>query len=387
MLLGTCLYNDKNLLLIDIPGTYSLMSNSQEEEIARNYICFGNPDTTVVILDATCMEKNLNLVFQILEITQKVVVCVNLLDEADKKGIKVDLDKLSKFLGVPVVGTTARIPKTLDNLLSKVCDVASGKIICHPKKIKYLPVIEDCILMLNPDVEKALPSSMSYLNRWICLKLIDNDPRILHSIEDTSLINISTQDINNKLIEVRKLLSKNDITENSLKDKLVSSIILTSEKICKNVISYTNSKNLLRDLKIDRILTSKKFGIPIMLLFLGIIFWITITGANYPSMLLSDLFYNVQEKLVDLFNYMHVPNFITGLLIDGMYQTVSWVIAVMLPPMAIFFPLFTILEDSGFLPRIAFNLDNFFKKACTTGKQALTMCMGFGCNAARCCWM
>lgn len=142
-----------------------------------------------------------------------------------------------------------------------------------------------------------------------------------------------------------------------------------------------------RDQKIDKILTSKKFGIPIMILFLGIIFWLTITGANYPSCLLSDFFGMLQEKLLLLFHTLHAPDWLTGILIDGMFQTVSWVISVMLPPMAIFFPLFTILEDLGYLPRIAFNLDNYFKKACTTGKQALTMCMGFGCNAARCGWV
>ncbi len=376
MLLGTCNYHDKNFLLVDIPGTYSLMSNSQEEEIARDYICFGNPDATVIILDATCIQKNLNLVFQTLEITNKVVVCVNLLDEAKKKGIEIDIHKLSSFLGVPVVGTIARKKKTLHKLLDNIYDVASGKTICTPNLVKYLPIIEDSILILNSEIYSILPNDKKYLARWICLKLIGCDETILNSIEKSLSINLHTDNIYKKLDEIQKCLEKNDIYTNNLKDKIVSSIIFHAEDICNDVVHYKNSSYPVLDRKIDKVLTSKKFGIPIMIAFLGIIFWLTITGANYPSQLLSNFFGFIQEQLIILFNTMNVPSWITGILIDGMFQTVSWVVSVMLPPMAIFFPLFTILEDLGYLPRIAFNLDNYFKKACTSGKQALTMCMG-----------
>lgn len=382
MLHGTCSYNDKNFLLVDIPGTYSLMSNSQEEEIARDYICFGNPDATVVILDATCIEKNLNLVFQILEITDKVIVCVNLLDEAKKKGIYIDLEKLSNYLGVPVVGTIARKQKTLKKLLSVIYDVTCGKIICHPKKVKYLPIIEDCILMLETEVCKILPNNKEYLSRWLCLKLLDGNTSVLNSAEKFLNINLSSDNINLKLADARKLLKRNDISSSNLRDKMVLAIVITAEDICNDAVQYSRSCYNNVERKIDKILTSKTFGIPIMILFLGVIFWLTITGANYPSELLSNFFGYIQEQLVCFFNYIHAPNWVTGILVDGMYQTLSWVVSVMLPPMAIFFPLFTILEDLGYLPRIAFNLDNYFKKACTTGKQALTMCMGFGCNAA-----
>jgi len=372
-------------LLVDIPGTYSLMSNSQEEEIARDYICFGNPDATVIILDATCIEKNLNLVFQILEITNKVVVCVNLLDEAKKKGIEIDLEKLSHLLGVPVVGTIARKTKTLNKLLDTVCKVANNDVVCKAKQVKYLPIIEDCVLMLNTEIEKILPPEKLYLSRWISLKLIDGDVSIIKSIENSLSISLSSKDIFSKLNQIHSLLEKNDIFCDNLKDKMISSIIFHCENICNKVVLYKNASYPARDRKIDKILTSKKFGIPIMIAFLGIIFWLTITGANYPSSLLSDLFGFIEEKLLLLFDWFNTPDWLTGMLIHGMYRTVSWVVAVMLPPMAIFFPLFTILEDLGYLPRIAFNLDNYFKKACTSGKQALTMCMGFGCNAARSC--
>ena len=154
------------------------------------------------------------------------------------------------------------------------------------------------------------------------------------------------------------------------------------EIVSNDVCHFSNTNYHEKDRKIDKILTSKKLGIPIMLVFLGIIFWLTITGANYPSQLLSNLFGFLKEKLILFFNFIGIPVLIKSILIDGVYTTVTWIISVMLPPMAIFFPLFTLLEDSGFLPRLAFNLDNCFKKACSSGKQALTMCMGFGCNAA-----
>lgn len=382
---GTLVHNKKNLLLVDIPGTYSIMSNSQEEEIARDYICFGNPDTTVIILDATCIEKNLNLVFQTLEITKKVVVCVNLLDEAKKKGISIDLNKLSSILGVPVVGTTARKKKTLTKLLDTITKASSNEIVCKPNLVKYHPIIEDCLLMLEPIIQKLIPADKSYLSRWIALKLIDGEETILSSIQKHFDISFSCDEIQSKLGEINCILARNDINKNNFRDKIVSSIVFYAENICNKIVSYRSEKSSTRDRKIDKILTSKKFGIPIMILFLGIIFWLTITGANYPSKILSNFFGIIQEKLTIFFNYINAPNWLKGVLVDGMFQTVSWIVSVMLPPMAIFFPLFTILEDLGYLPRIAFNLDNYFKKACTTGKQALTMCMGFGCNAARSC--
>lgn len=227
------------------------------------------------------------------------------------------------------------------------------------------------------EIQKIIPNNYEHLTKWICLKLIDGDEHIIDSIENYLSINLKNNDvINLKLEQIKKLLNKNDINSNNIRDKIVSSIIFKAEDICNDVCIYENSSCNARDRKIDKILTSKKFGIPIMIAFLGIVFWITITGANYPSSLLSQLFGLIQEKLVYIFEYFHAPKWLTGILVYGMYQTLAWVVAVMLPPMAIFFPMFTLLEDLGYLPRIAFNLDNYFKKACSTGKQALTMCMG-----------
>ena len=375
---GTFTYKDAHFTAVDIPGTYSLMSNSEEEEIARNYICFENPDAIVIVVDGTSLERNLNLVTQIMEINSNIILCVNLLDEAKKKGIKIDLNKLSSLLGIPVVGTIAKKKKTLINLKNIIYDVCLKKIVPTPNIVKYLPIIEDSISLLSCEY----PTIPFPLNRWISLKLLSNDTKIINTISQKLNIDLNTSSINSKIDECICLLKRNDITLSNLEEILISAIMKYAEHISSKVCTYTNKDYLSKTIKIDRILTSKKFGIPIMLLFLCVLFWITIVGANYPSQILSDFFGNLKIQITNFFNSVHSPQWLTSMLVDGVYQTVTWIISVMLPPMAIFFPLFTILEDLGFLPRIAFNLDRCFKCACTSGKQALTMCMGFGCNAA-----
>lgn len=347
------------------------MSNSEEEEIARDYICFGNPDATVVIVDATCLERNLNLVYQIMEITPNIVVCVNLLDEAKKKGIQIDLQVLEEKLGVPVVGTIARKKKTLNKLIEKIEDVASKKLECKPKAITYIPIIEDGIKIISSKVSNILPREKQYLSRWISLKLIDREEKILNSIEEKLQISLlENEEIHEKIVEVDGLLNKNEINQENIRDIIVSSIVFEAESVCKEIVKYENIRYKETDRKIDKILTSKICGIPIMIAFLGVILWITIIGANYPSQLISQFFGWLQEKIVWLFDALNAPWWLKGILIDGMYKTLTWVVAVMLPPMAIFFPMFTLLEDLGVLPRIAFNLDKYFKKACTSRKTS-----------------
>ena len=342
------------------------MSNSPEEEIARDYICFGNSDLTVVIVDATCLERNLNLVYQILEITDKVVVCVNLLDEASKKGIHIDLEGLSHILGVPVVGTIARKKKTLENLINTIYKVCTGEIKSNPNPIKYIERIENVISILLPSVQKLLPHKYKYLSRWITIKIIDGDKNILSSIRKFSSINLDDNSLQEALSKVNSALDNNI----SFRDTIISNIIITAEGVALDVCSFDKNNYKDRDRKIDKILTSKSFGFPIMLIFLGIIFWLTITGANYPSAWISNFFNYIQDKLLLFFNNINAPSWLSGILVNGMYQTVSWVVSVMLPPMAIFFPLFTLLEDLGYLPRIAFNLDRCFKKAYSSRKAS-----------------
>ena len=373
---GNCVYNNTDFLFVDIPGTYSIMSNSEEEEIARDYICFGNPDATIVVVDATCLERNLNLVFQIMEITNNIILCVNLLDEAKKKKIKIDLKKLSDLLGIPVVGTIARNKKTLDSLMDTVYKVCNKKILPMPKKISYSHFVEKEISVLQKSIIEEYEID-SILARWISIKLIDGEEKILESIEENLSIDLqNNENIQNLLKNSLESLSSKNIGKNSFRDSVVSSIMDKAENICSEVCVFENENYSNRDRKIDKILTSKKFGIPIMILFLMIIFWLTIIGANYPSQLLFTFFGWIQEQLISGANFIHCPAWLSDMLILGVYQTLTWVISVMLPPMAIFFPLFTFLEDLGYLPRIAFNMDGFFKKCCCTGKQMITMCMG-----------
>lgn len=397
---GEATINDKEFTFVDIPGTYSIMSNSEEEEIARDYICFGNPDATVIVVDSTCLERNLNLVYQIMEITDNIIVCVNLLDEAKKKKIKINLKKLEDLLGVPVVGTVARDKQTLENLKNTIYKVCEGEIKPHTKTVIYEQEIEenlekiveklDTDLLVNEYSEKRnivteigveKNKISKKLCRWIAIKLIDGEEKILKSIQENLEIDLEEQGIQQSVIEAKENLETREIISKNFKDKIVADIMKKAEETSKEVCTFENKNYRERDLKIDKILTSKIFGIPIMILFLGLIFWITIVGANYPSEWLFSIFNWLQDKLVHFANYIHCPTWLSDMLINGVYKTLTWIIAVMLPPMAIFFPLFTILEDLGYLPRIAFNMDGFFKKACCSGKQMITMCMGFGCNA------
>lgn len=360
-------FKDKNFILVDLPGTYSLLSSSVEEEVARDFICFSNPQATVVVTDATCLERNLNLVLQITEMTDKVVVCVNLMDEAKRKGIEIDLDKLTELTGVPFVGTAAREGKGLDVLMDKVYKVSSGETKNSPKMVSYEDEIEKEILLIEEKLKKLIDEKINY--RWLALKIIDGDEKILEDIENYLGVELI------KNIEV-------SINRENIQDRIVGSIVKRAEEIVKASIKFTNKSYNKFDRKIDNVLTSKAFGIPIMIALLAVVFWITLEGANIPSEIIAKFLFGIEDKLTNFFITNNLPNWLHGALILGVYRTLAWVVSVMLPPMAIFFPLFTLLEDLGYLPRVAFNLDNYFKNACCHGKQCLTMCMGFGCNAA-----
>ena len=286
---GTFTYKDTEFTVIDLPGAYSLCSDSPDEKAAADYIASGEADIILIIADASCLERNLLLVRDILCVSDNIVLCVNLMDEAEKKGIRVDIKRLSDILGIPVTASSARSGEGIPELLQMLYD--------------YTPCLS---------ITSGLPDT-SYIYSQ-CVNLRSSEPHIT-------------------------------------------------------------------DRKIDRIVTSKLLGFPIMIMMLIIIFWLTMSGANYPSAALSSLFAWTGEKIRYFLNCISLSPAIVSLIMDGIYTTLTWVISVMLPPMAIFFPLFTILEDSGYLPRIAFNLDNAFKSCGAHGKQALTMCMGFGCNA------
>lgn len=378
---GRYRHKDRDFIMVDIPGTYSLMANSTEEEIARDFVCFGNPDTTVIVADATCLERNLNLVLQTLEITSRVVVCVNLVDEAKRKKININLKELSKQLGVPVVGTTARSGAGLEELMDAVYKVTDHTDVTTPLKVHYDDTIEQAVEILEPSIKEPLAGRLD--SRWVALKLLDGDKTLLAALQkylDFDLMSDAT--IAERLKEAQDVLRDAGIESDLFREKVVSHLVYTAEKICRKAVSFENEKYNRTDRRIDSVLTSKTFGIPIMIGLLGLVFWLTITGANVPSAMIADFLFWIEDRLTDFFVSAGTPPWVHGLLVMGVYRTLAWVVSVMLPPMAIFFPLFTLLEDMGYLPRIAFNLDNFFKKACAHGKQALTMCMGFGCNAA-----
>ena len=360
-------FKNNNFKLVDLPGTYSIMSNSLEEEIARDYICFSSPDCVVVVLDATTLERNLNLAFQIFEITNNVIICVNLIDEAKKKGINIDFEKLSNLLKVPVIPTCAHKKKTLYNLTKAVSDSCKNK-----NKNQFEIIYNDNIEKACYNVSSVLPDCTPLTQKWVSLKLLEGNEKLVNSIESNLKLNLHTDNI----IETINC----NIPNFSLKDEIVSTIMFNISNIINEVVTFEKPQSL--STKIDKIVTSKLFGIPIMIGLLGFIFWLTIVFANYPSQALSNMFGFFEEQLLAFFEWINAPNWLTGVLVLGLFKTLGWVVSVMLPPMAIFFPLFTILEDLGYLPRIAFNLDKFFHKAYTSGKQALTMCMGFGCNAA-----
>lgn len=300
---GQLEYDGISVTLTDIPGAYSLRAASAEEEIARQFILTENPDCAVVVCDSSCLERNLYLALQIISAVPKTILCLNLIDEAEKKGYIIDRDKLSELLCVPVVFTSARSKRGLDEL---------------------------CRTMKNILTEEYFPKTSDY------------------AITETDTI----EDISRKAAEIANL-----------------------------TVSCSKTEPDKTDRRLDRIFLRKSTGIPIMLLLFAVILWITAVGANYPSELLSRLLFALGDKMSEGLFAANAPEWVESLLIQGIYKVVAWVVSVMLPPMAIFFPMFAILEDFGYLPRIAFNLDRCFKCSGACGKQAITMAMGLGCNA------
>lgn len=376
---GSCSSKKYNYVFADLPGTYSLMAHSAEEALARDGICFGNCDAAVVICDSTCLERNLNLVLQILETGIPAMVCVNFMDEAAKKNIRIDLPALSRELSAPVAGTTARKKRSLEHFLDRLDETVDHPD-TEPFHISYDAAVEQAISILLPFTE---PLSSRLSPRWLALRLLENDPGLLRSLNTFLGRDLSEDDaLCQAVLQARSHLDQAGIFEDDLKDRIVSGIVNTAESIASRTVSLPEKPYGKRDAFWDRILTGRLAGYPAMIGLLALIFWLTITGANYPSALLSSLFFSFQEKLTAAFMAVNAPQWLHGILVLGVYRVLAWVISVMLPPMAIFFPLFTLLEDFGYLPRIAYNLDRPFKCCKACGKQALTMAMGFGCNAA-----
>ena len=517
--------------MVDIPGCYSLMAHSTEEEVARDFICFENPDAVIVVCDATCLERNLNLVLQILEANRRAVVCVNLMDEAKKKSISIRFDVLEERLGVPVIGTAARSGKGLEQIYeglkhvlelnkrlesARYMEVVEGEyaeteavdvemeavveaevedveveavaeaedvemeavveaevedveveaeaeaeaeetenaeakmkieeagskeaeeaeeaeaaetvkeaeaetkniaardiearnmeaaaenvndIENEVRKtaekaadrrfdenpaprilIRYPEYIEAAIARLTPVVRKTAGEGVNI--RWLCARLLDSNENLMEAVRKYLAPVAESLEVSSLLAEIREEWKERGITQKRVSDDMASVFVRKAEFICRGAVVYENQKYDKKDRLLDSLFTSKATGFPIMFLILLGVFWLTITGANYPSELLSTGLFWVEDRISELFLAIGMPVLVNDLLVHGVYRVLAWVISVMLPPMAIFFPLFTLLEDFGYLPRVAFNLDRCFKRCAACGKQALTMCMGFGCNAA-----
>lgn len=376
---GSCCFEGKPYTLVDIPGTYSLFANSAEEEAARDFLCFGGADAAIIVCDATCLERNLNLVLQAIEILPCTAVCVNLMDEAERKGIRVDLHRLQEALGVPVTAASARTRRGLKSLMRAVSRVSREEA-PTPPTVTYSPSIERAASRLLPllcDLPSPGPSA-----RWLSLRLLEPEESWNTAFYNYCAALPQWETIRAVAAECRDQLTSEGVSPSLLQDLIASRLIARAEQIAQSAVTAPPGGGFARDRKLDRLFTSRWTGIPVMLLLLALIFWITITGANVPSELLSSLGTAAEDGLARLFETCGAPDWLTGAVVHGMFRVLCWVVSVMLPPMAIFFPLFTILEDFGYLPRVAFNLDHAFQKAHACGKQALTMCMGFGCNAA-----
>lgn len=381
---GKCLRGEREMTLTDLPGTYSLMAHSAEEQVARDYICFGGADGVIVVCDASCLERNLNLVLQVMEITPKVTVCVNLLDEAAKKKITVDIKKLEQLLGVPVCGVVARNDSGLEEMLMRTEDMLSCTLEKPP--VYYGETVEKAVNILSCALEKLhcgkLPS------RFAALRILERCDDLISSIDSMTCgeLRASLDDPETEIGAAYKkaleILSDENIDAAALRDLAVTRIVLTAENIAEQSVTREIPDYYERDRKIDSVLTHRIWGLPVMLLLLMLVFYITITGANYPSQWLSAAFSSLGSVMREGLVSLNAPLWLISVLIDGIYCVLTWVASVMLPPMAIFFPLFTLLEDVGYLPRAAFNLDKFFSRSKACGKQALTMAMGLGCNAA-----
>ena len=378
---GSFSFHDQRYRIIDLPGTYSLLSTSEDEEVARDFILFGKPDVTVIVVDASRLERNLSLALQILEITDKAVLCLNLMDEARRHHITIDTRTLSRDLGIPVVATSARTKEGIPDLLFAIEDVVSGKF--QTKKQTYIDLPKE-----NAEAIAELQSALSELNpdlpntRWLAMRLIEGDESVQKGVMAGTF---SAENNPEKQARVLRIADEyHKILGDTYRNDLVEAIYAEATKLINASVSTDFSARSFRiDRAIDRVVTHKIWGFPIMFLLLAGVLWITIIGANYPSQWLSDLFVGwLYPLLKNGANALHFPWWLSGFLIDGVYLATTWVISVMLPPMAIFFPLFTLLEDFGYLPRVAFNLDKLFRTAGAHGKQALTMSMGFGCNAA-----
>ena len=377
---GLCRHGGKAYRLVDLPGTYSLLAHSAEEEVARNFLCFSRPEAVCIVCDATCLERNLNLVLQTLEITPRAAICLNLMDEAKKRKLRIEPARLEALLGVPVMGCTARQKNTPARLFSLLERATGSQKAARSYMPRYPEEIEKALVPVCRVLQKK--DCRGLAPRWVALRLLEGDPTLMEELDrhlgpdfrrDAGLFIAMT--------EAERLLAEGGIPQGELPDRIVATLAGEASRLAAAVVTGEEKSYSTADRRLDKVLTGRRWGIPIMLGLLAVIFWLTISGANLPSALLAKGLFRLQDLLSGALLGLGVPLWLHDALILGVYRVAAWVVSVMLPPMAIFFPLFTLLEDVGYLPRVAFVLDRCFARAGAHGRQSLTMCMGLGCNA------
>ena len=367
----------KEIRLVDLPGAYSLTADSAEEEVARDFLCFEHPDAAVVICDACCLERNLIFAIQVAQIIPKTMLCVNMMDEARHRGIKIDLDALSKETGIPAVGVSAARYEGLDELEENMIKLVEGRLHTVFIPVRYPKAIENAVESLAP----VLARKYGIKAVFPVIKLIENEHGFVSAFERRFGEIASDPELTGAIGKAARIMRDGGITKKNVSDRVAACAVLRAEEICLSAVDASEQKAVRRDGKIDSVLTGGIWGIPVMLLLFAGIFWITVSGANYPSQWIASGFAIAEEWLCKGLSAINAPPVLADIIVNGVWRVLSWVVSVMLPPMAIFFPLFTLLEDLGYLPRVAFNLDRSFKAAGACGKQALTMCMGLGCGA------
>ena len=386
---GKFTHGEKSFTVVDLPGCYTATADVGEEKAAARFLAFGSADVTVTVCDASCLERNLILALQVAAMSKRSVICVNLLDEAEKKGLKIDLEQLSKMTGVPVVGTSARRGRGLKNLkdaILKACEKPTPITKNNTSPFGFNShsaseadaKLSAAISTLAPSVEKYA-NALGMRTEYLSVELLKGTPFVLSAVREGGCDINADKELISLIESKRKQL---DLTEKEIRESVFLNTVRNAEKIGK-ACTVTEKKTTYNTAfrKLDRILTGKYTAYPLMALLFALILWLTVVGANYPSALLSKYLFLLQDVMYSGMLSIGAPEWLCGALILGVYRVLAWVVSVMLPPMAIFFPLFTLLEDLGYLPRIAFNLDGAFKKCNACGKQALTMCMGLGCNA------
>ena len=353
----------------DLPGCYSLNARSSEEEAARDCIYFGEYDRAVVVCDASCLERNFFLAAQILEVCGDAVICINLVDEAGKRGISVDGQMISERLGVPVVMMSARRRGEAAKLLPALGKPSdSVPEIRYPEPIKeYITAVHTLLIGTGTARRQATV---------FALRLLDSGSDFTDRLAEK--YGISDENRSGCKTLAKRFIDSHGGSD-TVNDMISGAVSAFASDAVSGAVRTGNGAG--KGSRADRILTGKLTAFPVMFLLLMGILWLTVTGANYPSELLSRLFSRLEGGVSSLLTSAGAPEVLTSLLCEGVIRVVGWVVSVMLPPMAIFFPLFTLLEDVGYLPRIAYNLDRGFAGCSACGKQALTMCMGFGCNA------